>query len=63
MDTTKKTDQEMEEMAERIEAIYAEAAEKIRELEKKQHEIANDFIKGLEEEKIKKIKESLQKGE
>jgi len=63
MSTNDKTDQERQEIAERIEVIYAEAAEKIKELEKKQREIADEFIRSLEKEKIKRIKESLQDGE
>lgn len=63
MDTDKKTDREIREIADKIEAIYVEAEKKIKELEKQQHKIADDFIKSLEEKKIEKIKESLQGGE
>lgn len=63
MDTNDQTDQEIQEKAKRVEAIFDEAVARIKELEKKQHEIVDEFIKSLEEEKIKKIKKSIQGGE
>lgn len=53
------TSDELKEKSKKIDAIYKDAAVKIRELEKKQREIASDYIKKLEQAKIEEIKESI----
>lgn len=48
--------QKIKEKAKIVEDVYSEAIIKVKELEKKQHEIVSNYIKKLEEEKIEKLK-------
>ena len=49
-----------EEKAKKIEEIYNEAAEKLEALGKEREEIMKRYIKDLEQQKIKAIRESLE---
>jgi hypothetical protein len=55
MSDTEVSDQRIQE----IEAIYAEVKAKILELELQKKQITTDFVKTLEAEKIRKIREEL----
>jgi len=48
-----------EEKAKKIEEIYNEAIKKLSELSKQRHNIVSTYIKELEEQKIKAIRDSL----
>ncbi len=51
--------QDLQEKAKKIKAIYNDAVTKIRELEKQQKQVVADFIKKLEQKKIEEIRKLL----
>jgi hypothetical protein len=53
------TQDELKKQAEKIEEIYQEYVQKMRELEKECDEIITNYIKLLEKAKIKEIRKSL----
>jgi len=46
----------LKEKAEKIKTIYDDAVVKVRDLEKKQKKIVEDFVKELEQKKIEEIR-------
>jgi phosphosulfolactate synthase (CoM biosynthesis protein A) len=48
-----------EEKAKKIEEIYSEAMKKLAELGKKREDIIHSYVRGLEEQKIKAVRDSL----